>query len=333
MKRLFFILSILTLTLLLYTCSKDNGNKQNILISVIPKGTTHVFWQSVHAGAVKAARELKVNINWVGTDREDDRQQQIALVDNQVMNQVAGIVLAPLDAVALRRPVQNAVENGIPVIIIDSDLKDSEDLYTSFIATNNREGGRVAGKKLAALMGNKGKVMLLRYNEGSASTENREEGFLEAIREFPDIEIVSSEQYGGVTRASAQQTSENLLLRFTNASGRLMIDGIFTPNTSTTYGMLLALKRQNQAGKVNFIGFDAEDPVIDAMKAGELSGLIVQDPFKMGYLGVKMMVTTLQGKPVEKRIDTGVTFIEAADLEKKDIQALINPDLGKWLDQ
>ena len=309
------------------------SSDRNLLISVIPKGTSHVFWQSVHAGAAKAAKELDVDISWVGTDREDDRQQQMALVDNQVMNQVNGIVLAPLDAIALRRPVQNAVDNNIPVIIIDSDLKDAEDLYTSFVATDNREGGRVAGRKLAELLDRKGKVIVLRYNEGSGSTENREEGFLEAIRAYPEIEVVSSEQYGGVTRASAQQTSENLLLRFTNNSGQLMIDGIFTPNTSTTYGMLLALKRQNQAGKVKFIGFDAEEPVIEAMRNGELSGLIVQDPFKMGYLGVKMIVKRLNGETVEKRIDTGVTYIEVADLEKEDIKTLINPDLKKWLGQ
>jgi ribose transport system substrate-binding protein len=317
----------------LCSCSKQNTQNEKIVIAVIPKGTTHVFWQSVHAGAVKAAKELKIDINWVGTEREDDRQQQIALVDNQVMNQVDGIVLAPLDAVALRRPVQNAVNHNIPVIIIDSDLKDSEDIYTSFIATNNREGGRVAGRKLAGLLNNKGRVMLLRYNEGSASTENREEGFLEAIKQFPDIEVVSSEQYGGVTRASAQQTSENLILRFTNPSGKFIIDGIFTPNTSTTYGMLLALKRHNQAGRVKFVGFDAEDPVIEAMQKGEINGLIVQDPFKMGYLGVSKMMDRLHGKPVEKTIDTGVTYIEAKDLQRPEIKELVFPDLDKWLNR
>lgn len=321
----------LTLFIGFIGCMQNESKKDEILISVIPKGTSHIFWQSVHAGAVKAAKELKVNINWVGTDREDDRQQQIALIDNQVMNEVDGIVLAPLDAIALRRPVQNAVNKGVPVIIIDSGLKDAENLYTSFIATNNREGGRVAARKLAHLLNGKGRVVLLRYSEGSASTENREEGFLEVINEYPGIEIISSEQYAGVTRASAQQASENLLLRFTEASGIVSVDGIFTPNISTTYGMLLALRRRNLAGKISFIGFDSEGPAVEAVKMGEISGLVVQDPFKMGYLGIRMMIQKLNNESVENRIDTGVTFVEAKDLDRNEIKELINPNLEKWL--
>jgi ribose transport system substrate-binding protein len=327
----FNILIIILVILTIAGCGQEKSGDKDILISVIPKGTSHVFWQSVHAGAAKAAHELDISINWVGTDREDDRQQQIALIDNQVMNEVDGIVLAPLDAVALRRPVLNATKKGIPVIIIDSGLKDAEDIYTSFVATDNREGGRVAARKLAGLLNGRGRVVLLRYNEGSASTENREEGFLEVIKEYADIEIVSSEQYAGVTRASAQQASENLLLRFTDAEGNLTIDGIFTPNISTTYGMLLALRRKKIAGKVAFIGFDSEGPAVEAIKKGEISGLIVQDPLKMGYLGVKMMFKKLKNENVAKRIDTGVTFVGAEDLNRPEVKELIYPDLKKWL--
>ena len=325
---------LLTICLILFvSCGQKDKDEDRPIISVIPKGTTHVFWQSVHAGAVKASIESNVEIIWVGTEKEDDRQQQIALVDNQIINGVDGIVLAPLDAMALRRPVKNAVQNNIPVIIIDSGLENAEDLYTSFIATDNRNGGRLAGKKLANMLNGKGKVILLRYNEGSASTENREEGFLEAIKEFPGIKVVSSEQYGGVTRASAQQVSENLLLRFKDSAGNLTIDGIFTPNTSTTYGMLQGLKRQNLAGKVIFVGFDAEEPLINGLRNGDIHGLVVQDPFNMGYQGVQMMVQKLNGKSVKKRIDTGVTFVTPEDLERPEVQELINPDLEKWLKQ
>jgi len=331
MFKYFNSLLIIVLLFGIVGCGQKKVEDKKILISVIPKGTSHVFWQSVNAGAAKAAKEFKVDINWVGTDREDDRQQQIALVDNQVMNEVDGIVLAPLDASALRRPVQNAVNKGIPVIIIDSDLSNGEELYTSFIATNNQEGGRVAGRRLADLLNGKGRVVLLRYSEGSGSTANREEGFLEIMKEFPAIEIVSSEQYAGVTRASAQQVSENILLRFTDTSGNLTVDGIFTPNISTTYGMLLALRRKNLAGKIAFVGFDSEGPAIEALKTGEISGLVVQDPFKMGYLGVKMMLQNLENKKVDKRIDTGVTFVEAKDLDRDEIQELIYPNLEKWL--
>lgn len=312
-------------------CSCNDEGKQKITISVIPKGTTHVFWQSVHAGAVKASKEFGIDINWVGTEKEDDRQQQIALVDNQVMNQVSGIVLAPLDGMALRRPVQSAVKKNIPVVIIDSDLIDSEDVYTSFVATDNFEGGCLGGRNLEKFLGGHGKVILLRYLEGSASTAKREEGFLEVLKEFPGIEVVSSEQYAGATSSQALQASENLLLRFKDSDGNLTVDGIFCPNEPSTYGMLQALRRHRLAGKVKFIGFDSSEPLVQALHNGEIHGLVVQNPFKIGYLGVKTMFQHLNGETVEKRVDTGVIFIRVEDLDKEEIQELINPDLEKWL--
>lgn len=314
-------------------CKTGKTKGPAITIAVIPKGTTHIFWESVHAGAIKASVELGVNIDWVGPEKEDDRQQQIAVVDNQVLNGVSGIVLAPLDAMALRRPVRDAVRRNIPVIIIDSALQDSQDIYTSFIATDNREGGRIAGREMGKFLGSSGRVVLLRYMEGSASTTNREEGFLESLKEFPGITLASDEQYAGATRAQAQQASENLLLRFKDEQGNLTIDGIFCPNASSTYGMLQALRRQRQAGKVFFIGFDSDDPLVKGLEQGEIHGLVVQNPFRMGFLGVKIMVDHLQGKPVGKRIDTGVTFVLKKDLERPEIQELIDPDLEYWLKQ
>jgi len=330
-----FMLALIALVLSVtfFACNKSKTKDPEITIAVIPKGTTHIFWESVHAGAIKASVELGVNINWVGPEKEDDRQQQIAVVDNQVLNGVSGIVLAPLDAMALRRPVRDAVRRKIPVIIIDSALQDSEDVYTSFIATDNREGGRIAGREMGKSLEGKGRVVLLRYMEGSASTTNREEGFLESLKEFPGITLVSDEQYAGATRAQAQQASENLLLRFKDEQGILTIDGLFCPNASSTYGMLQALRRQRQTGEVIFIGFDSDDPLVKGLEQGEIHGLVVQNPFKMGFLGVKIMLDLLQGKPVEKRIDTGVTFVMRQDLENPEIQELIDPDLEYWLSQ
>ena len=164
-------------------------------IAVIPKGTSHVFWQSIHAGAAKAAAEQKVDIVWRGPLREDDRDSQVSEVEGFVSRGVSGIVLAPLDESALAAPVANAVQHGIPVVIIDSGLKGEG--YVSFVATDNRKGGRLAGEQFAKLLGGKGKVVLLRYTEGSDSTNNREEGFLETVKGSPGIQVLSSNQYGG----------------------------------------------------------------------------------------------------------------------------------------
>ncbi len=201
---------LISLALMLFiACANEQTGPAKTTIAVIPKGTTHEFWKSIHAGAVKAQRELDIEIIWKGPLKEDDREDQIALVENFISRGVSGIVLAPLDDTALRVPVANAVSSGIPVVIIDSGLQSDD--FISFVATDNYRGGRLAGADMAQRMNQKGKVIMLRYQEGSASTMKREQGFLDAIGEHSDIEIVSSNQHGGATTESAYQASENLL--------------------------------------------------------------------------------------------------------------------------
>ncbi|OHB73907.1 MAG: sugar ABC transporter substrate-binding protein [Planctomycetes bacterium RBG_16_55_9] len=306
-------------------------------IAVIPKGTTHVFWKSIHAGAIKAQEELKaagvdVEIIWKGPLKEDDRESQIRVVEDFVTRGVTGIVLAPLDDVALRMPVKDAVNNGIPVVIIDSDLK-SED-YMSFVATDNYLGGRKGGECLAEILGGKGKVIMLRYQEGSASTMNREQGFLDVLKEkYPDIEVVSASQYGKATTESAYLASENLLSPLRKPDGGLTIDGIFCPNESTTFGMLRALEDSGFAGKVKYVGFDSSDRLVMGLRNGSIQGLVLQDPINMGYLGVKTIVAHLQGQKVEKRIDTGSTVATGENMDDPKMKNLLEPDFKKWLNE
>jgi ribose transport system substrate-binding protein len=298
-------------------------------IAVIPKGTSHVFWQSIHAGAEKAARELNVTIIWRGPLREDDRDSQVSEVQGFVSRGVSGIVLAPLDEAALAQPVADATRRGIPVVVIDSGLKGSD--YVSFVATDNRKGGRMAGDHLATLLHNTGKVVLLRYAEGSESTIQREEGFLEGIAAQKGIEVVSSNQYGGADVEGAYKKGEALLSRYKRPDAGLGIDGIFCPNESTTLAMLRVLQDNGWAGKVKFIGFDASDTLAKGLADGHLDGLVLQDPVNMGYLGVKTMVAHLQKQPVEKRIDTGVRLVTHDRMNDPDARELLHPDLSKWL--
>lgn len=324
------------LTLIAWTgigCGGGEEESETPTVTVIPKGTTHVYWQSIHAGARMAADELGVRVNWIGPVREDARQEQISIVQNQVINQVDGIVLAPLDASALRSPVQSAVEAGIPVVVIDSRLDDAESVITSFVATDNREGGRLGGRHLGELMDGSGEVILLRYSEGSASTANREAGFMEAIGEYEGIEVVSDEQYAGATKAEAQQAASNLILRYADENGELTVDGIFTPNESTTYGMLQALRRNGLAGSVRFVGFDASETLLDGLRQEEIDGLVVQDPFRMGYLGTRTLVRHLRGDTVRSQINTGVYYVDRQNIEDEEIQRVINPPIDRWLNQ
>ena len=298
-------------------------------LAVIPKGTTHEFWKSIHAGAVQAARELNVEIIWKGPLKEDDREAQIAEVENFISRGVDGIVLAPLDDTALRVPVMNASRSGIPVVIIDSGLKSRD--FISFVATDNRRGGRLAGERMCQLLDGRGRVVMLRYQEGSASTMKREQGFLDAISECDGVEVVSANQYGGATTETSYRSSENLLAPYKSADGGLGLEGIFCPNESTTFGMLRALQDAKLAGQVRFLGFDSSAKLIDGLRRGHIDGLVVQNPVRMGYLGVKTMVGHLDGETVSERVDTGVHLASAQNMETPEIRDLLEPDLDRWL--
>jgi len=306
------------------------GTGKSITIAVVPKGTTHEFWKAIHAGAMQAAQELSasgdsVKIIWKGPLREDDREQQVQVVEGFTSQGVSGIVLAPLDNRALVRPVEEAKAAGVPTVIIDSGLE--SDQIVSFVATDNYKGGELCAERLGSLLGGKGRVLVLRYQEGSASTTEREKGFMDKMKSaFPGITLVSSDQYAGATRETAKRTSENLLNRYGNE-----LTGIFTPNESSTDGMLLALQDIDKAGKIRLVGFDASKSLLDAMRARQLDGVAVQNPMKMGYLGVKTMVAHLKGQPVEKRVDTGVSLVTPENMDEPASKELTNPPVDKYL--
>lgn len=307
-----------------------SGPSKKITLAVIPKGTTHEFWKSIHAGSVKAARELtaqgtSVEVIWKGPLREDDREQQIQVVEGFVSQGVQGIVLAPLDNRALVRPVEEASRAGVPTVVIDSGLE-SENIV-SFVATDNLKGGMLAADRIGELLGGKGKVLLLRYQEGSASTQQREDGFLQEMKsKYPGVEVISSDQYAGPTRDTAKRASENLLNRFGSD-----LQAVFTVNESSTAGMLLALQDIERAGKVIFVGFDSSEQFTEAMRNKQLHGIVVQNPFTMGYLGVKTMVDHLSGRPVERRIDTGVVIVTPENLDSPEIKELLSPPIDQYL--
>lgn len=302
----------------------ETGGAPKLRIAVVPKGTTHDFWKSIHAGAVKAEKELgDVEVTFTGPEREDDRQQQVSLVENLISGGYDAIVLAPLDDKALLAPVQQAGRAGIPVVIIDSGLagevgKD----FASYVATDNYKGGVLAAEAMVEALGGKGKVLLLRYQEGSESTVQREKGFTDTIAKSRGIELIDPKRYAGATRATAQDAAESLLTTYTD------LQGVFTPNESSTFGMLLALRSRGLAGKVRFVGFDSSPGLVEALSKGEIEGLVVQNPVRMGYLGVKTAYDVLKKKPVQPRIDTGVTLVTAKNMSQPDVKELLNPDLS-----
>jgi ribose transport system substrate-binding protein len=296
-------------------------------IAVIPKGTTHEFWKAVHAGAEKAASEMGAKVLWKGPLKEDDLRGQIELVQTFTAQGVSAIALAPVNDGALVTAVKGASAQGVPVVVFDSGLKG--DTHKSFVATDNFAAGKLAGEAMAKALAGKGNVMVLRYQEGSDSTHQREQGFLDAVKRTPGLVVKSDNQYAGATTESALAASESLLLALGAASGG--IDGIFCPNESTTFGMLLALDKAGLAGKPQFIGFDSSDKLNAALEAGKLSGLVLQDPFNMGFLAVRTAVSVAKGEPVESRIDTGSTLVTRENMNEPEKKRLLHPEIDRWL--
>jgi ribose transport system substrate-binding protein len=312
------------------TGAPGSPGEEKLRIAFVPKGTNMTFWLTIRAGAIKAQRDLaergiEVEILWKGPLREDDREQQIQVVEGFTSQKVDGIVLAPLDAKALVRPVEEAKRLGIPTVIVDSGL-DSDDIV-SFVATDNFKGGQMAADEMGRLLDGKGRVLLLRYMEGSASTTAREEGFLSRLKEaWPDVQLASSDQHAGATRDTGKRAAENVLNRFGTE-----LDGVFVVNETSTTGMLLALQDSQLAGKVKFLGFDSNPAFVEAVRAGEMSGFVLQNPFGMAALAVETMVEHLQGRAVPQRIDTGVVVVTPENIDTPEVQELLEPPLATYL--
>lgn len=289
-----------------------------LTIAVIPKGTTHVYWRAVHAGADWAARDFNVNIVWKGPVLENDRAQQIAIVEQFVSEGLDGIVVAPLDNVALKRPIDDAMARHIPVVIFDSALEgDVGKDFVSFVATDNRHGGEMAGDELARLLDNKGKIVLLRYGEGSASTLDREAGFLDAIAKHPDMTMLVKNRYAGPTAGDAQNTALEMADQLRAA------DGVFASNESAATGMLLALRKLGLNGKLKFVGFDSSDKLLEGLNDGDIQALVLQNPKMMGYLAMQQCVNALRGQPVTPHIDSGAALLTRDNINTPEMQKLL----------
>jgi ribose transport system substrate-binding protein len=284
-------------------------------------GTTHEFWKAIHAGAKKAAAELGVEIVWKGPLKEDDRNEQVQIVETMLDAGVDALILTPLDDRALMAPVAEAKARGIPTVIFNTALQGDD--FIAYVSTDNWRGGVLAAERIGDLMLGRGKLILIRIIEGVEGNRQREEGFLATIRaQFPGIEILSDNQYAGITTETAYQTTENLLARFHE------VEAIFTPNESTTFGCLRALQDHGLAGKVVHVGFDSSKKLIEGLAKKELQGLILQDPVRMGYDSVRVAVAHLRGEPHENRIDTGVFLATPENMDRPDIRRLLVPDLS-----
>ncbi len=297
-----------------FGCGQSSSGQ--VRIAVIPKALTHQFWLTVKTGAETAGKDLGVAVTWMGPDKETQVDKQVDIIETMIVRGVNAIVLAACDENALNGPIQRALDAGIPVITMDSGV--TSDLPLSFVATDNIAGAKAAARELARLIGEEGEVGLIPFVYGAATSQMREEGFKEGIKEFPNIRLVSV-QYCDSNEAKAMSVTQDMLTAHPN------IKGIFAANESACIGAAQALKTLGKAGQVKLVGFDAADEEVAALRDGAVQALIVQDPFKMGYLSVQTAMDAIKGQPVEKRIDTGVKVVTLDNLETPEIQKLLKP--------
>lgn len=305
--------------LLLTSCQA----KKPKTIAVVPKGTSHLFWVAVQAGALAAGQKFGVQILWNGPAQETEYDRQIQIVDSMIARRVDGLAVAAAERKALVQSIDRATSLGIPVTIFDSGADTNN--YMTFLATNNYEAGQMGGRELARLIHAQGQVAMLMHAPGSASTMDRERGFEDVIaREFPKIHIVAR-QYGLADPSKARTAAENILTAHPD------IDGIFASSEPSSVGTSLALKSRSLAGKIKFVAFDSSDTMIDDLTSGAIDAMVVQDPFRMGFEAVKSLVDKLRGTTPPKRIDLQARVITKGDLTKPEIEQLLHPDVKKYL--
>ena len=300
-------------------CERSAGRR----IGVVPKATGLIFWQSVHAGAIAGGLDADVEVVWQGPATETEFARQITIVDSMINSRVDGIVVAPTDATALISVVERAQAAGIPVVIFDSGI--NTDNYVSFVATDNYQGGVLGARQMAELLDGSGQVALVRMVPGSHSTNSRENGFKDTLaKEFPGIEVVA-EDYCMADHAKALEIAENFLTAHPD------LDGIFGSTEPATVGPARAIRGRNLSGRVRLVGFDYGDTIERDLEDGVVDAVVVQDPFRIGYIAVQTVVSRLNGNTPPKRIDTPIRVISAADLADPEVDAFLHPNLDRYL--
>jgi len=292
---------------------------EKLKIAVVPKNKIGAFWQSVLVGAKLGSVALgNVEVVW-RVPKEENTLSQISVVEQCIAEGVSGIILAPIEKDSLAVPAAKAMKKKIPVVIFDSALKGTPgNDYISFVGIDNKKAGILAGEHLAKLLGGKGKVVMLRVAANQASIGDREKGFIELMSKYKNIQVVENDRrYTGVTVDDALNESLKMAGKLNEA------DGIFCSYEQTTKAMLIALRKLGLTGKSKFIGFDTPVEAVNALKKGEISALVAQDPARMGYLSIKAVVDYLRGKKNNPMIDTGVRIVTRENINSPEIQRLL----------
>jgi ribose transport system substrate-binding protein len=281
----------------------------------VPKSVGLFYWGTVHAGALAAAKALHVNIVWKGTETETDVSGQVNILQDFITKRVNGIAFAATDAHGLVGTAQSATKAGVPVVNIDSGLSPQR---PPLVATNNIAAAAKAADILAKDIGDSGDVALLPFVPSAATSIQRQQGFEQELKKYPGIKLVAV-QYDQSDINTALSEMENILTSHPN------LKGVFAANEPGVIGVGHALLERGLVGKVKVVGFDNAPDEVSALASGQISALIVQNPYRIGYLGVSEVLDQIQHKSVPHSVDTGSTVVTKANMNQPAVHALLVP--------
>ena len=290
-------------------------------IPVIVKATTSQYWATVFDGADAAAKSLGVQISKLGATAETDVAGEVSIMENAISTKPTAIVIAATNAAALAGPIEQATAAGIPVIVIDSDANTSK--YVTFLATNNETGGKKAADELAACVKartgkQEGPVAYLTALAGAQSLNDRDKGFVEELKKYPDLKIVEH-RTGNNDPARALSDAEDMLTRHPD------LVGMFADNEVEGDGAGVAINEKSLGPKLCTVAFDTSDQEIGFVRSGALDGLIVQNPFMMGYAGVWYGLAAANGVVLPRYVDLGVSVVTKKNIDSSQVAGLLDP--------
>jgi ribose transport system substrate-binding protein len=285
-----------------------NRGKEDVTIALVTKAMDSEFWLMVAEGAKAGAAERPgVKLTIVAPDREINVDQQVSMLEDQVRSGVKALVVSPAGSAQVMSALELAASRGIPVVLVDTDAPFPKKV--SYIGTDNRRGGQLAAKCLVDRLGAKGEVALISGVPGNESQDARAQGFIDAVAQVPGMKLVA-QQPANSERSLGLTVMENILTAHPD------VKGVFATNDQMALGAMEALDARGLRGKIAIVGFDATKEAVQATVDGKLAGSVAQNPRAMGQKGVEAALAALDGRPVEKRIDTGTELVTRENSEK-----------------
>jgi len=285
-------------------------------IAIVSKGYQHEFWRTVEAGARQAAKELNVDMSFIGPEKESEIGKQVSMVENELLKHPTALMLAALDQNALRPVSERIVNSGIPLVTFDSNIAGG--IETSFVATDNYQVGAVAAKEMIRLIGEKGTVGVIAHNAGTSTAIQRTNGFIDEIKKHPGIKLLST-KYSDGDKIKALNITQDIV------TANPDIKGVYGTNEGAAVGVGRAISEMGKSDSIVVIGVDSSTEEIKLLNEGAIDAMVIQNPFNMGYLGLKAAVKAAHGEKVEKRIDTGANLVTRENLNDEKIQKILFP--------